>query len=476
MSGRSSSERPVSERAVEALLSLSGRVLPLLRQWVGSDPGSGVARALLALATGDRWDDAVLKEQLSLAHRDALAAGEREASLVYGVFLHTHRQYRLTADHLVDHFARWPADEQAGLMLGAFAECGDASYRAHGDALMERQAEMAGPDSWPWQSWLASVRAEQGRVREAYELAVHALDLYPRSGVAAHALAHAEHERGGGRASADFLDRWLGEDPGAVQSRHLNWHSALYSLSCGDFADARRRADTALARTDVGMRAATNWRLLLVGQAPAGRSDPGQVRELLAAPGGMAEVFHTFNLALALAVEAATDDLHVLARRAAADERPDYREVLAPVVRALAEITAGRPRAAVDLLTALGEETERIGGVRVEREIVQDTLARALVDAGEPARAAGLLRHRTTSRRHHVYEDLLLVARTPADPVRALADPARTPSDPAPAPADPVRTPADSAPAPADPARAPVVAARTPADPARTPAGLADSR
>ncbi|MFJ4912988.1 hypothetical protein [Streptomyces sp. NPDC088726] len=395
-------------RAVEALLSLSGQVLPLLRQWVGDDPGCGVARALLALATSDRWDDAVLKQQLSIAHRDALAAGEREASLAYGVFLHTHRQYRLTADHLVEHFARWPADEQAGLMLGAFSSCGDAAYRAHGDALLEQQAAVAGPDSWPWQSWLASARAEQGRVREAHGLAHRALDLYPRSGVAAHALAHAEHELGAGRATADFLDQWLRADPRAVQSRHLNWHAALQSIACGDFPDARRRADTALASTDVGMRAATNWRLLLVGQSPAGRSDPDQVRELLAAPGGMAEIFHTFNLALALAVEAATDDLHVLARRAAADERPDFRDVLAPVVRALAEVTAGHPRAAAELLTGLGEQAERIGGVRVEREIIQDTLARALVDAGEPARAAGLLHHRVSTRRHHSYEDLLL--------------------------------------------------------------------
>lgn len=162
------------------------------------------------------------------------------------------------------------------------------------------------------------------------------------------------------------------------------------------------------------MRAATNWRLLLAGQSPAGRSDLDHVRELLAAPGGTAEVFHTFNLALALAVEAATDDLYVLARRAAADERADYREVLAPVVRALAEITAGRPGVAVELLSGLGEGVERIGGVRVEREIVQDTLARALVDTGDHTRAAGLLHHRTTTRRHHTYEDLLLAARAPA--------------------------------------------------------------
>ncbi|MFG2219407.1 hypothetical protein ACGFN1_31990 [Streptomyces sp. NPDC048685] len=159
-------------------------------------------------------------------------------------------------------------------MLGAFSSCGDAAYHAHGDALTERQAAVGGPDSWPWQSWLASTRAEQGRVREAYELADCALVLYPRSGVAAHALAHAEHELGVGRASADSLDQWLRADPQAVQSRHLNWHAALQSIACGDFPDARRRADAALARTDVGMRAATNWRLLLAGQTPAGQSGP----------------------------------------------------------------------------------------------------------------------------------------------------------------------------------------------------------
>ncbi|MEU3707984.1 hypothetical protein AB0E82_37585 [Streptomyces anulatus] len=96
-------------------------------------------------------------------------------------------------------------------------------------------------------------------------------------------------------------------------------------------------------------------------------------------------------------MEAATDDLEILARKAAADSRPDYREVLAPVVKALAEITAGRPRAAVSLIEPLGERVERIGGVRVEREIIQDTLARALIDSGEHTRAAALLHHRTTT-------------------------------------------------------------------------------
>ncbi|MFJ3709578.1 hypothetical protein [Streptomyces sp. NPDC090053] len=404
----------VGERALAELLALGGRALPLLRRWTASDPACGVARALLTLATCDSLGDAVLKEQLVVAHRDAQTAGEREASLVYGVFLFSHRQYRLTADHLAAHFVRWPADEVAGLMLGAFHACGDPVYRAYGDALVEEQTASAGPDSWPWVSWLAAIRAEQGRIQEAYELAGQALALNPRSGVAVHALAHTEHERGTGHDAVVLLDSWLTSDPQAVQSRHLNWHAALQAIACGDFDDARRRADTVLARSDVGMRAATNWRLLLAGQEPAGRSDPGQVRELLAAPGGTAEVFHTFNLALALAVEAATEDLYALAHRAAADQRPEFRDVLAPVVRALAEVTAGRPQTAVDLLAGLGEEAERIGGVRVEREIIQDTLARALADSGQHVRAARLLHHRTATRHHHTYEDLLLAPTAPA--------------------------------------------------------------
>lgn len=402
------------------LLALSRQAVPLLRAWVADQPRLGVARALLTLAVSDTLSDEALREELVIAYEDARRADARSASLVHGVFLAAHRQHRMTADQLLAHFARWPGDEVAALLLDAFHATGDPAYRAHGDALVERQYALAGPDDWVWASRMAWTRAEAGRAAEAYELAGHALTLCPHSGLAAHARAHAEQELGSGTASVMFLDGWLAAHPEAVQFKHLNWHAALQSIACGDFPDARRRADTVLDRADVGMRSATNWRLLLAGQRPARRCEPAHVRELLAAPGGMAEVFHTFNLALALAVEAATEDLYALAGRAAADERPDYREVLAPVVRALAEVTAGRPQVAVGLLTPLGGAVERLGGVRVEREIVQDTLARALIDTGDHVRAAALLDHRVTVRRHHVYEDLLLTAR-PDGPPSAVA-------------------------------------------------------
>ncbi|MET9977675.1 hypothetical protein ACFYOI_14845 [Streptomyces microflavus] len=70
-------------------------------------------------------------------------------------------------------------------------------------------------------------------------------------------------------------------------------------------------------------------------------------------------------------LQAATENLETVARRAAADRRPDYRDVLAPVVQAL---------------------------------------ACALVGCGEHPRAVGLLHHRSSVRHHHTYEDFLHAA------------------------------------------------------------------
>lgn len=218
--------------------------------------GDGLARAVRALAECENWDDEELRGELVAARRDLQTAGAREQSLVRGIYLRTHRRYKAAADHLVVHFAQFPADEIAGSMLVAFDLAGPLAYRHYGRHLAEQQYALAGPESWPWASWLAATRAEQAR--------------------------------------------------------------------------------------------------------------------------------------------------------------PDYADVLAPVAAALAHLTAGRPGHAVGLLTALGEKSERIGGVCVEREIIQDTLARSLIDAGQPERATQLLHHRRSARQHHTYEDLLLAHAAPA--------------------------------------------------------------
>lgn len=391
---------------LEETLALSGSAVPALRAAVAQRPDAGVERALLTLALSDGYSDELLREQLVQAHADA--APGREKSFVRGVFLHTHRHYQQAADHVTAHFARYPADPTALLLVSAFELVGDPEYRGRGHELVERQYAVAGEDSWPWVSWLAVTRAEQGRAPEALTLAEHALELYPRSGVAAHARAHAVHELGAGAEAVAWLDEWMAPDPELMQRRHLHWHAALQALAVGDLAEARRRVNTELACSDVGMRSAVNWRLLLIGAAPADIVTAEHARRLLSEAGGMVEVFHTFQLALALAVAGDQDGLAELAVTAAKDSRPDYAEVLALVVAALGHVVDERPAEAVTLLSALGTNIERLGGVRVEREIVQDTLARALVDAGEPDRAAQLLDQRIHTRHGHDYEQRLM--------------------------------------------------------------------
>ncbi|WP_409239792.1 hypothetical protein [Streptomyces sp. PA5.6] len=427
--------------AVEEWAALSGDAQSLLQEHLRREPGAGVARALLVWARAEELEEAQLKASLAEAFEMSKSEGGQAASQVYGVFLCALRQWPLAAEHLLNHFAAYPTDEIAGLMVGAFHASEDAALQRAGEDLVACQYRLAGPESWTWASRLAWVCAEQGRSEEAIAFAEHALGLFPRSGVAVHARAHADHEQGAGRDAVTRVDAWLRENPAAVQVRHLNWHAALASIAFGDFATARTRADTVLRRSDVGMRAAVNWRLLLAGQHPARLSDLTHVRALLSGPGGMAEVFHTFNLALALACESAVEDLHRLAAAARTGARPAYREVLAPVVTALAHVCSGTPQHAIDLLEPLGASLSRLEGVRVEREIVTDTLARALVDTGHHHRAATLLEQRTTTRRHHTYEDLLL-APSPGQPTPLPAQapsPARAgagvagPSRPAPA-------------------------------------------
>ncbi|WP_063760832.1 hypothetical protein [Streptomyces aureocirculatus] len=411
--------------AVGEWLAKSGRALPALRAWAVRDPQEPLAVALWAYADAERLGHQQVRTRLQAAHAAAVQAGNAHAaSLIHAVWLAAHNQHRATADHLVLHLAQHPGDVLAGPLLSAFSLSGDLAYRDHGRNLAVTQYEAAGQESWPWASWAAAALAEMGESDRAWHLAGHALTLQPRSGTAVHARAHAEHEQGTGPAYTSFIDGWLKDDPRALQRRHLQWHAALQDLACGNLQAARLRADTELHRGDVGMRAATNWRLLLAGQAPANTSDLDHIHQLVDEGAGWAEVFHTFQLALALAVASDTDGLNAMAARAGGDRRPDYHQVLTPVIQALAHMTDGQPGKAVDLLTPLGQEVERVGGVRVEREIIQDTLARALIDTGQMEQAAHLLHHRVIHRHHHTYETLLLTPRT-----HALPHPTHAPAD-----------------------------------------------
>ncbi|WP_067814843.1 hypothetical protein [Actinomadura kijaniata] len=394
---------------MHALLARTSQVDVLWRRLLDGDPGRGLVRAVVAWSAGAALSDAELRRQMVRAQRDAADVGLRERSLVHAFHLCAHRHHRAAATHLARHLDRFAADPLAVPLLGAFEQAEDTGLIEQGRALIARQHTLAGPDQdWAWAAALAAVRAEQHRLDEAERLARHALRVQPRSGPAAHALAHVMHLRGAAGDYVAFIDAWLLADPHVPQRPHLQWHAALQCLADGDVQQARHRADTELAAGDVGMRSQVNWRLLLTGHTPARTVEADHARRLLTEPGGMVSIFHTFQLALALAVAGDTPALDRLARTTAADPRPAWRQVLTPVVQALAAMTNGHPGRAALLLEPLRQQITELGGVTIEREVINDTLARSLLLSGRPDQAADLLHHRRTTRTHHHYEDLLL--------------------------------------------------------------------
>ncbi|NYV77664.1 hypothetical protein HW445_25555, partial [Streptomyces sp. UH6] len=208
---------PSLEEAVREQAALSGRHASLLEAFVAEHPASGLGRALSVWARADSFDEAGLKSRMVTAFELAKAEGPRETSLVYGIFLCALRQDRLAAEHLLRHFADFPADETAALMLHAFGGVTDPDLRRAGAELVERQARLAGPESWLWAQWTAWTRVEQGRTDEGVEAAERALSLFSRAGRAVHALAHADHERGAGPQAVARTDGWLLRNPGASQ-------------------------------------------------------------------------------------------------------------------------------------------------------------------------------------------------------------------------------------------------------------------
>jgi hypothetical protein len=77
---------------------------------------------------------------------------------------------------------------------------------------------------------------------------------------------------------------------------------------------------------------------------------------------------------------------------------PGVAEVVPAVAGAVADLLEGEPARAADALTAIRPETYRLGGSRAQREVLEDTLLAALVQAGRTTEAAQVLTERLDRR------------------------------------------------------------------------------
>ncbi|MCX5388562.1 FAD/NAD(P)-binding protein [Streptomyces sp. NBC_00094] len=380
------------------------------------DPGFALGHAALALLGHECGADVDVARELADAQRCVRERGdEREQSFVDVVTRRvTGHGAGHTAGHgtgdgdaaLVGHLDRFPGDALAlGIAVPTIAFSGIADLDGTlALDLVERTAPVY-EGHWFHTSLLSFVRQEQGRMEEAGELARAALTAEPASGHAVHALAHVHYESGQHGAGRDWLDGWIGgHGRGAVHRAHFSWHVALHELALDDSAAVRRRWFAQLAPGQVnGVRALVDsgsllWRARMsrnwTGRVPVDGVLDAVARELVERP---ATAFTALHSAIALT---AAGDLPALRRLRthAAGADPVQREVVVPLCSALEAVLEEEWATAVRELRGLLPSLRRVGGSAAQREVVEETLLYALVEAGHSDTARHLLEQRLDRR------------------------------------------------------------------------------
>ncbi|MFF5973629.1 FAD/NAD(P)-binding protein [Streptomyces sp. NPDC012769] len=386
------------------------------------DPGFALGHAALALLGHEGGADVDVARALADARRSVRERGdERERSFVdvvtRRILGHETPRASTTGTEgaaggsdgdraLIGHLERFPGDAFAlGIAVPtiAFAGVGDLDGTL-ALRLVERTAPAYG-GHWFHTSLLAFVRQEQGLIDEAGDLARAALAEEPASGHAVHALAHVHYESGAHRAGREWLDGWIGgHGRGAVHRAHFSWHVALHELALDDSAAVRRRWFAQLAPGQVGgVRALVDsgsllWRARMcrnwTGRVPVEGVLDAVERDLVERP---STAFTALHGAVALT---AAGDLPALRRlRAhAAGADPVQREVVVPLCGALEAVLEEEWATAAERLDALLPSLRRVGGSAAQREVVEETLLYALVEAGDSDRARRLLEERLDRR------------------------------------------------------------------------------
>ncbi|WP_149539053.1 tetratricopeptide repeat protein [Siccirubricoccus phaeus] len=370
---------------------------------IAADPGFAMAHAARAHAALRAGDAAAVPRHLAAA--EALAAGttERERRHIgyFGLLLRGQGAAALAA--LPDHMRDFPRDalvlDTAITPNGLIGSSGRADRHDYLIGLMEGLAPYYGNDWW-FGAMHGMALSEAGRPAAGRPKVEAALAARPEHAWGAHALAHICYESGEVAAGIGFLRAWL---PGYAREgtlySHLAWHQALGELAAGDTeaawatylagcGPASHTGPVRLKLTD-GVSFLLRWEL--AGQARPAEAWGGMLgfaRAMFPRPGFAFADLHV-ALAEAMAGDGAALERWVAEVRAleAAGRYPSG-PVLPACAAGFAAFARGDYAGAVEALAPVAAERDRIGGSRAQMDLVEFTLLRACLLAGQPERAA----------------------------------------------------------------------------------------
>jgi len=380
-----------------------------LEQAIGDDPEFALAHIALARARFLEADVRSARDSATRARELAGRATARERSHVNAIALAIEGRpvdaLAATRSHLIE----FPRD--AMVLAPATGVFGLVGFSGHQDReadlydLLRNLAAHYGDDWW-FSSVLAFAACECGHLDEARKLIDKSLTANPRSAHGAHIRAHVHYETGEMAEALRFLDGWMPSyDRRGLMHCHLSWHAALCALALGhlDRAWSVYRADVRPGGAwgppiNVASDASSFlWRCELAGQT-RDTDSWREVREYTQRyfpKAGLAFIDVHAALACTADGDAAAYErlLNEIRERIGASKYPAGSVVLL-IAQGLTAYVEGAFSMAISLLEQALPQTVRIGGSRAQRDLVEDTLLAAYLQAGRPAEAAALVARR----------------------------------------------------------------------------------
>lgn len=360
------------------------------RASVDADPQFALGHAALARA-------AVLESRMpeakaSIARAEALCSSgdSRERDHVAALSLVISGQPAAAREAVKAHVRHHPRDAMAAQLctnifglIGFSGEVGrEAELLAYTGALLPHYGE-----DWWMMSMHALALCETGQIVASQALMEKSLALNPRNAHGAHFKAHAQYEAGEASAGRGYLSGWMEDyDRRGVLHGHLSWHLALWALQDGDEVALWAAVDSNVGpggSSGLPINVLTDTVSILYRARLAGMSiDPQRWKTMSDYAARFfpecGQSFADMHAALGHAMAGEGERLAHISE----SSKGFAGDLVRPVARAWGHIAREEWSAALGELSSILAVTERLGGSRAQRDLVELAYVNVLMKLG----------------------------------------------------------------------------------------------